>query len=239
MNVLIVGATGGSGRAATAAAVAEGHRVTVFARRASALLSEFPSVVAIDGDAMNPGQVAAAVAGQDAVIVTLGISENPLRVRLRGSRHTPMEIRSAGTRNVIAAMQSHAVRRLVVQTSYGVGETRERLPLVERMVFALLLRPQIADTEVQERDVRGSGLDWVIVQPVNLTNRDVAELPYASMDGDTRGMKVARSSVGRFLVQALDDERLTHRSVSLSGVDQAFATASAAVSERRDETIRV
>ncbi len=225
MNVLIVGATGGSGRAATAAALAEGHRVTVFARRASALLAEYPSAVAIDGDAMDPGQVAAAVEGQDAVIVSLGISENALRVRLRGSRHTPMDVRSAGTRNVITAMQDHGVRRLVVQTSYGVGETRERLPLVERIVFKLLLRPQIADTEVQEREVRGSELDWVIVQPVNLTDHDVADLPYASVDGDVQGMKVARSSVGRFLAQALSDERLTRRSVALSGTGEGLVPA--------------
>lgn len=225
MNVLIVGATGGSGRAATAAALAAGHRVTAFSRRASALLAEHPRVVAIDGDVMDPGQVAAAVEGQDAVIVTLGISENALRVRLLGSRSTPMDVRSAGTRNVISAMQSHGVRRLLVQTSYGVGPTRDRLPLVERIVFTLLLRPQIADTAVQEREVRGSALDWTIVQPVNLAGHDVGSLPHASLDGNVRGMKVARRSVGRFLVAALRDDRLTRRSVALSGTGEGLVMA--------------
>ena len=41
-----------------------------------------------------------------------------------GSASTPIDVRSTGTRNVIDAMHRCGVRRLVVQTSYGVGATR-------------------------------------------------------------------------------------------------------------------
>jgi nucleoside-diphosphate-sugar epimerase len=87
-----------------------------------------------------------------------------------------MDIRSAGTRNVIAAMHRHGVRKLAVQTSFGVGETRHKLPFAYRLFFKLVLKPQIADMEHQEQMVRASGLDRVIAQPVNLTDRpDMAE----------------------------------------------------------------
>ena len=92
---------------------------------------------------------------------------------------------------MIAAMRKHGVRRLVVQSSYGVGETRRSLRWVERMFFSLLLKPQIADTEVQELEVRESGVDWVLAQPVHLTDDESEEMPFASTDGQVREWKIA------------------------------------------------
>jgi nucleoside-diphosphate-sugar epimerase len=166
---------------------------------------------------MNPADVERAVQGHDAVIVVVGIAESALRVRLLGSAATPMDVRSAGTRNVVSAMKRHGVRRLVVQSSFGVGESRDKLPFVYRLMFALLLKPQIADTERQEREVRGSGLDWVIAQPVNLTD-DAGDGPaFVSPEGATRRMKVSRQAVGRFLADAVQGGAFVGRSVALSG----------------------
>ncbi|HVL75313.1 MAG TPA: SDR family NAD(P)-dependent oxidoreductase, partial [Noviherbaspirillum sp.] len=116
-KVLVVGASGGSGRAAVEALLAQGCEVTAFSRHADSLASMPGRLRTLRGDALDPAQVDAVVAGQDAVIVTLGISEPALRVRLFGSAGTAINVRSAGTRNVIAAMHRHGVRRLVVQTS--------------------------------------------------------------------------------------------------------------------------
>jgi uncharacterized protein YbjT (DUF2867 family) len=215
VDVLVVGATGGSGRAAVAALVERGHEVTAFARRASTAFERRPGVRPLDGDATVAGDVDRAVRGQDAVVVTLGISEHPLRVRLLGSAGTPLEVRSRGTAAVVAAMAEHGVRRLVVQSSYGVGETRDRLPPSSRLVFALLLRPQIADHERQERIVRGSGLDWTLVQPVYLTDGD--EPAAVSGTGDTEGMRVSRRALGRVLADLAEVPGEDLRSVAVSG----------------------
>ncbi|WNG36280.1 NAD(P)H-binding protein [Archangium violaceum] len=216
MKVLVVGATGGSGRATVEELLSAGHEVTAFARRPDALPVTSELLKVFQGDVMKPGDVERAVRGQDAVIVTLGITENALLVRMRGSARTPLDVRSAGTRNVIAAMRKHGVRKLVVQTTYGVGETRGRLPLTWKLIFSLLLKPQIADTELQERAVRESGLDWVLAQPVSLTDGVNEGSPFASLEGDARVMKVSRQSVGRFLVEAAESAKYIGRSVALS-----------------------
>ncbi len=225
MRVLVVGATGGSGRAAVEALTAGGHEVTAFARRAGAAYAERAGVRAVDGDATVPGDVGRAVRGQDAVVVTLGISEHPLRVRLRGSRGTPLDVRSRGTAAVVAAMREHGVRRLVVQSSYGVGETRDRLPLSARLVFALLLRPQIADHERQERLVRDSGLEWTIVQPVYLTDGD--EPAATSTSGDAAGMHVSRRAVGGVLAGLVTGDA-GYRCLTVSGAPVPAAPAAGA-----------
>ena len=215
MKVLVVGATGGSGREVVEALAGRGHEVTAFARRASTVFGGRAGVRAVDGDATVPVDVGRAVRGQEAVMVTLGISEHPLRVRLRGSSGTPLEVRSRGTAAVVAAMTEQGVRRLVVQSSYGVGESRDRLPLSSRLVFALLLRPQIADHERQERLVRDSGLDWVVVQPVTLTDGD--EPATVSAEGAVEGWRVSRAAVGGVLAEAVEDDRHLGRSLAVSG----------------------
>ena len=215
MKVLVVGATGGSGRAAVEALVSDGHAVTAFARRANAVFGGRDGVRAVDGDATVPDDVGPAVAGQDAVVVALGIAESPLRVRLRGPAGTPLDVRSRGTATVVTAMREHGVRRLVVQSSYGVGDTRDRLPLSSRLVFGLLLKPQIADHEVQERLVRSSGLDWTLVQPVYLTDGD--EAATVSTDGSIQGMKVSRPAVGGVLARLAAGSDDVRSCVSVSG----------------------
>ena len=219
LRILVVGATRGTGRAAVQQLLEEGHHVTAFSRSAHKLDIESERLTLFSGDATNPADVERAVAGHDAVVVTLGITENPIRVRIVGPARTPIDVRSRGTENVIAAMRKHGVRRLVVQTTFGVGSTRGQLGFMDRMFFSLLLKPQIDDTEVQNEAVVQSDLDWVIAQPVHLTDDEAAPMPFVSTAGETANMKVSRSSVARFLAQAATSPTYVRRSVAVSGAE--------------------
>jgi uncharacterized protein YbjT (DUF2867 family) len=216
MKVLVFGATGGSGRAAVQQLSAQGHEVTAFTRRASTD-QVLRAVQQVHGDVMNASDVERAVQGHDAVVVTLGISENPLRVRMFGPARTPMAVRSVGTRHIIDAMRKHGIRKLVVQTTFGVGDTRDRLGFADRMFFELLLKPQIADTEVQNSVVADSGLDWTLVQPVHLTDGSDDAQPFVSATGEVGSLKVTRNSVGRVLAQAATTPTFVGKSLAVSG----------------------
>jgi len=230
MKVLVVGASGGSGVAATRSLLAQGCEVSAFVRDPGSLPPLQGPLTAVVGDATCQDDIDRAVAGHDAVVVALGIRENPLRVRLLGSARTAMDVRSTGTRHVIEAMRRHGVRRLVVQTSYGVGATRGRLPWVAKLMFALLLRPQIQDTGRQEEAVRASGLDWVLVQPVNLTDEPTAEPAFASPDGGFQSMKVSRRQVGDFVAGAVLSDRYVGASIALSAHETTGRSAHAVAS---------
>ena len=217
LKILVVGATGGTGRATVELLAARGHRVTAFSRSAHKLDDLPGRIRRLSGDATRSDDVEEAVRGQDAVIVILGISENPLRVRTLGPSRTPVDVRSQGTRNVIAAMRKHGVARLAVQSSFGVGDTRQELRFLDRLFFKLILKPQIADTEVQEELVRDSGLDWVLVQPVHLTNHEFENEAFTSTAGAVRSFKVARKAVADFLAGPALGPTYQHQSVAISG----------------------
>jgi uncharacterized protein YbjT (DUF2867 family) len=197
MRVLVVGASGGTGREVVRALLARGHEVTAMARTAERL-ADAPGLTRHVGDALRAPDVDAVMSGHDAVVVTLGIPENPLRVRL-GLAKAPIDLRSRGTANVIDAMHRCGVRRLVVQTSYGVGSSRDQLPLKWALIFAALLRPQIDDTEVQEAAVRASGLDWTLVQPVGLVDVPTGRPTFTSREGRVQAMSVARCDVAEVI----------------------------------------
>ena len=165
MKVLVVGASRGTGAELVAELAERGHLVTAYARRPAEVDDRVRHIAA---DVLDQESLAKAMIGQDAVAVTLGIPDNPFRVRLTRRASSPLDVRSRGTRGVIAAMSEYGVRRLVVQSTYGIGETYAQLPLAMKAFFILAIRPQVDDHERQERLVQESGLDWTIVRPTLL-----------------------------------------------------------------------
>ena len=182
---------------------ARGHHVSAFSRTRPSIAADSAAVRVVTGDATLSTALDDAVRGRDAVIVTLGTRESALRVRVLGPAATPLNVRSTGTARVIEAMLRHGVRRLVVRSSYGMGDTKAQLPIVWRLIFALLLKPQIDDTEAQEQLVRECPLDWVLARPVSLTDAEACT-PEASAEGGVRSMSVSRKTVARFLADAAE-----------------------------------
>lgn len=215
MNILVIGATGGTGRAVCEALLERGHRVTALSRRASSLPAR-PGLHPVDGDATDRATLDSVLPGHDAVVVTLGISEPMLRVRLRGAQGTPDDVRSRATDQLIRAARAAGVRRIVVQSSYGVGATRDLLGLFDRMLFSLMIKPQIFDSELQEMLLRGSELDWTIVQPVYLTDDDSPE-HFVSTDGSTRSRRVTRRAVAQVHADLVEQQTMVGETVSVSG----------------------
>jgi putative NADH-flavin reductase len=212
MDVIVFGSTGGTCRALAAA----GHTVTAFARD-PAKLPAIPSVTAVRGDAMNPAEVAAAMPGNDLVIVSLGNSQNPFAMMLGARRTTPADICETGTRNIIAGMRAAGVPRLLVVTAFGIGDTRDRLPFAFKLFYRTVLREHMADKEKQEPLVKASGLDWTLVQPVGLTDGPATGAWLADLNGVIRRQQMSRADVAAFLVSLVDDDRYSRATVALSG----------------------
>src|SRR5438105_15298198 len=71
MKIIVFGPTGGTGRLLIEKTIRSGHSVTAFARNTSAI-EQRPNLRIIVGDVLEPAAVAAAVAGQAAVLWALG-----------------------------------------------------------------------------------------------------------------------------------------------------------------------
>lgn len=207
MNVLVFGATGTIGRLAVDRLLADGHRVTAFARRPEKLAAA-PNLTLHAGDAMQAADVARVMPGHDAVIVAFGAGMS------RKSR-----IRSQGTLNVITAMQTHGVRRLICQSTLGAHDSWDNLNFFwKRIMFGALLAPVFRDHELQEQLVRASGLDWTIVRPSAFTDDPATGTYQEGFTAAARNLtlKIARADVAGFLARQLGETRYLGRAVGIS-----------------------
>ncbi len=106
---------------------------------------------------------------------------------------------SQGTNHVIASMERYGVRKLVVLSAPGVGDSRAAMGfLVRKLLLDLILRRPFEDHGRQEDLVRTSNLDWVIARPGRLTDgpalgKTVKTTTFAPMPG-----AISRGRPGRF-----------------------------------------
>ena len=160
-RILIVGATGGTGRQLVQQALERGHTVTALVRDPSKLALEHPRLNVVRGDVLDAASVAAAMRGQQAVLSALG------HKRYLG----PSRILSEGTRNIVRAMSAEGVRHFICETSVGIGNSAGRLGLYYTLFAIPVVLPfYFWDKTRQERIIAMSDLDWTIVRPGLLTN---------------------------------------------------------------------
>jgi len=114
MNLAIFGATGGTGRPLVEQALAAGHHVTVLVRTPASFAIQHGRLRVVQGDVRQADQVAAVVAGQDAILSALGPHE-------RG----PVDLCTAAMTTILAAMERHGVRRLIALSAYGARESHD------------------------------------------------------------------------------------------------------------------
>ena len=209
MNVLVIGGTGNLGREVVTRALAHGHVVTALARDPRAI-TEHESLHLARADVRDAGSLAAAIAGQEAVISCLGSKNRKERT-----------LRTEAARNTIAAMRQHGVPRLIVFSAFGVGDSREHLkriaPVFGRIIQPLLLKAPFEDMADMEREVRASGLAWTIVRPSALTKKPPTGTLTVALDDTTKlGGTIPYADVAAFMVQQLTSDRYIGEAPAIS-----------------------
>jgi nucleoside-diphosphate-sugar epimerase len=197
MDVLIVGATGRTGRLLTAGALERGHEVTVLARAPEKLGGLAERVRVVAGDVLDGGAVSDAVDGREAVLVALGAAR----------RRSAPAVSALGTLNVIRSMQRYAARRLVVLSASGTAPGRDpNLPwLYDRVIEPVVRGAAYADLRRMETNVRQSGLDWTIVRVPRVLTDDPPRGVYRAEPGYSLpgGRRIARADVAEYMLDQL------------------------------------
>ena len=202
MKILVIGATGPTGKEIVKQAVEQGHAVTALVRDATKANFAPPVVVKV-GNVLDRGSLTRAVEGQDAVVCSLGSGvTGPFK---------EMTMLSEGTRDVIAAMQEENVRRIVCITGIGAGESKGHGPWYYNWLFQpLVLRGVYEDKTRQEDLVRKSGLVWTLVRPGIMTNGaakgQLAVRALTDLTGKYAGT-ISRADVAGFCLSELADGR--------------------------------
>jgi len=209
MHIIVFGASGGTGRQLVKQAIERyGYHVTAFVRNPDAFPLEHEKLSVVKGDILDGTAVEAAVQGKDAVLSALGVNEL--------GKNT---ILSDGTKHIVAAMEKHAIKRFVCQTTMGLGQTRQQIGLFWNLfLIPFVLGNVMDDKECQEQVIMESSLDWVIARPAGLTDGEQTESYRAGFGPGERSiqMRISRADVADFMLKQLTDDRYLRQAVSLS-----------------------
>lgn len=203
MKVAVFGATGGTGRRVVESALAQGHEVTALVRDPAKLAISNPALTVVTGNVMDAAAVEKTLSGAAAAVVSLGNTSN-----------NPERVVSEGTKVVLAGMKKLGVPRIVVVSSLGVGDSKDRVPFFFKALMKGPLKKTMEDKELQEAAVKASGLEWIIVRPGGLTDGP-ATGKYKAGTTVSAG-QVSRADVAEFTVRQLTDDTYLRQAPGIS-----------------------
>ena len=207
MNVIVFGASGGTGRELVKQLLAAGHAVTAFVRNVESIPLA-PRLTIMQGDVLGAPEVASAIAAgpHDAVMTALGsrsLAEGDLLDR--------------SSANIIAGMKAAGVRRLVVLGAAGALHDSGKYATAARRLFfkvlkGTLLKNPLQDSAAQERRVEASDLEYTVVHPPRLHDGPRTGRYRVMADGlPPAGDRIARADVADFMVKQLTDAQFVRR----------------------------
>src|ERR1700730_5752568 len=202
MNLVVLGATGRTGRLVVEQALAAGHTVTALVRSPEKLTAGHSNLRVVRGEATETAAVSSALEGADAVISTLGG---------KGS------VIADSTRAIVAAAPTTGVSRVVVLSTFAAE--RDRLDAGTRLLTGLGMGAMLKDKSAGEEILRRSDLEWTIVYASLLTDRPASGSVVVLPEGARRGLsqKISRADLAAWMVDAATGDQYSRRAVGITG----------------------
>ncbi len=211
MNLLILGASGRTGRLAIDQALAAGHDVTALVRSPEKLTVRNSRLHVVAGQATDVHDVARAMVGAGAVISVLG-----------GAGSVILD----STRAIIEAAHKTGVTRVVVMSSFLVE--RDRMGALSWLITRLAGTSTIKDKKAGEELLRQSSLEWTIAYPGPLTDGPATGYVHVLPEGAKRRIseRISRADVAAWLIEAATSLQTSRREVDITGGSQVVRAAS-------------
>lgn len=185
-NVLVIGASGAIARHVVAdLAGRHDMRTTLYLRNAARISDlDTTGMKIVEGDVTDTARLTEAMQGQDIVYANLT---------------GEMDILAQA---VLDAMNAAGVKRLIFVTSLGIyDEVPGKFGDWNRREIGAYLPPFRRAADL----IEASGLDYTILRPAWLTDRDEVEYEITTRNEPFKGTEVSRKSVAAYILTLLED----------------------------------
>ncbi len=216
MKILIIGATGRTGRLIVEEALKQGFDVNVLVRDKNKMPFDSKSINVYQGTPASRTDLAAAMQGCEVIISALNItraSDAPWSKPI-----TPEYFISESMKNVIAEARQQNLKRLITISAWGVGETKKEVPFWFRWLINYTnLRSNYAEHESQEKLLAASNLRWTAVRPVALNDsKKIKTLKVSFNNFPKPSLYISRQSVAKFMVDIVKSDKYDMKSPTIS-----------------------
>jgi putative NADH-flavin reductase len=204
MRILLLGATGRTGKLLLEQTLNHGHIVHALVRDKQKVPFEKYNLLLFEGSPADKEALGKAMHGCEAVLSVLNISrkyEFPW-ARLR----TPKDFLSVTMKSIIGLSATNHIRRIVFASAWGVRDTKKDLPGWFRWLLDhSSLRYPYQDHEKQEELIENSHLEWTAVRPVFLTNSHHPKQIMVSLEGESKPrLYLSRRNLAAFMLDVVE-----------------------------------
>jgi putative NADH-flavin reductase len=214
MKILILGITGRTGSLVAEEAIKRGYKVVGIAREGSRVTVKDAEI--LTGSPYNFDIIRKAVNGCDAVISTL--STFPRSAGLFGKIKSPLDLMSVSIRNAVRAMKEKEIKRIVVMSALGVGDSAKEIPAFFSFIIRISnIKHAYADHDLQEKVLENSNLDWTVVRPVGLTDKnDNLSILYNLKGVGKIKPWISRNAVAHFMLDCIEESKFIKQKPGIS-----------------------
>ncbi|KAF2192171.1 putative TrkA-N domain dehydrogenase [Zopfia rhizophila CBS 207.26] len=206
MQVLVIGGSGRTGKLVIDELLQRGHDVTTLARNPASVEAK-PGLKIVTGTPTKKDDVRAAFqqSAPSVVVVTLSApraTDSPFAAPI-----SPPRLMADSNANVVAVMKEFGVSKVVIMQAFGVGDSWPNMHCVMRLLMKKSnMIYQYDDHNLVDKEVKASGVNYVMVRPSRLEEGDakeVREWPEAGKGVPLMG-SITRKSVAKWLVDAAE-----------------------------------
>lgn len=203
MKIVVIGATGGTGKQLVEQGIAAGHEMTAVIRNPAASLTiQHKNLEIIQGDVLKT-HLEPMLKGNDVVMSVLGVHSR-----------APTVVYSQGVTNIINAMVRVGIRRLICVSASGLDPGPLWQRLIAKPLLWALLKEGYTDMTRMEAEIRKhNDLDWTIVRPPRLTDNPVTGQYKVSINKHlSSGWQLSRADLAHYILGHIDDHK-TYRAM--------------------------
>ncbi len=206
-TVVIAGATGRVGRLVVDEVLARGFKVRAI------LVPPFDSpeqpefsekkVEMIEGDLTSVESLEKAVEGADYLISAIG-SRKPF------SKKDLDKIDNMGNQNLTRAAKAKGLKRVVIISSNGVGNSRWAISLMHKLSMTVILRAK----ERSEAFIQSFGMEYTLLRPGGYNEKDLSgEIVYGE-NGGLSGL-IGRGGIAKACAGAITNHAMKNRTLEV------------------------
>jgi putative NADH-flavin reductase len=204
MKILLLGATGRTGKYILDRALQHGHTVHALVRNKQKVSTTHSNLVLFEGDPLDKNILSVAMQGCEAIINALNISRTSdfPWAKLR----TPKDFLSSVARNIIEIAPQQNIQRYIFISAWGVAETKKDIPGWFRwFIEHSNIRYPYIDHERAEELLKNSSLQFTAVRPAGLTNfKNQKEIIVSLNNTPKPNLLISRRGLAGFVLDVLE-----------------------------------
>lgn len=214
-HFLVLGGSGRTGGHIIDYALSKGHTVTALVRDPSKLTPQ-AGLAVVCGTPINRTDVNGAIDGADAVVVALNStrrSDTPWAKPV-----SPPRLMADSVANVTTAMTVRGIRRIVVVSAFGVGDSLSTAAFPLRWMFTRTnLKYTYADHNLVDEEIRDTDTDWTLLRPAAFNKQpEAGKIAVTDIHGPKPSFSISRAAVAQFAVDVIDNGAHVHEAPIIS-----------------------